>query len=165
MCVSFFPHPFFLPLCFPIASSSDLFENQKIILIFNEWVLWSSIPTMGKISQRKKENNNNNKHNDDATNNWLRFLIHAFNLPSWSSCLFLLVFYFDELQHMTDWPINRYTGIDALETLDTFKLFDSNKSIYVYSRATERNRVLYLCIYIFTIDNFVSHSVGFFILV
>lgn len=114
---------------------------------FNELVLWSSIPTMGKRSKRKKREQ---QHTYSYTNNnWLRFLIHAFNLPSWSSCLFLLVFYFDELQHMTDWPINRYTGINALETLDTFKLFDFNKSIYVYSRTKERCRVLAVFLYVF----------------
>lgn len=117
-------------LSFFLSFSLSLFANQKIILVFNEMVLWSTTPTIGRDQngEEKKENNNNN--------NWLRFLIHAFNLSSWSSCLFLLVFYFDELQHMTDWPINRYKSINVLETLDTFKLFDLNKSIYIYSRAS-----------------------------
>lgn len=97
---------------------------------------------IGKRSKRTKRDENYNNSN----NNRRRFLIHAFNPPSWSSCLFLLVFYFDELQHMTDWPINRYTSMNVLESLDTFKLFDLNKSICVDSgpmEASQRQRVLY----------------------
>lgn len=100
---------------------------------------------------RKKREHRNNK-SAPISNSCFQ------SIPSWSSCLFLLVFYFDELQHMTDWPINRYTGINVPETLDTFKLFDSNKSIYVNSgtkKASQRQGV------VFVLNGSVSLSVRF----